>query len=144
RILVPDVHHGDPPGDADLIRRQAHALGRAHRLEQIVDEPADFVIDFRDRGRLLPQHGRAEDVERANRHAGLASTAAVRLVMLATALRVITNFASPLRIVTSSSLMCTTSPMMPLEVTMRSPRWSDASSCLCCSAWRRCGRISRK
>jgi hypothetical protein len=55
----------------------------------------------------------------ANRHAGLASAAtAVRLVMLVTPLRRMTNFASPLRIVTSSSLIWTTSPTMPLEVTI--------------------------
>src|SRR6266566_1404278 len=47
-------------------------------------------------------------------------------------------------IVTSSAFRCTTSPMMPPEVTMRSPRCSDASSWRCRSCCRRWGRISMK
>src|SRR5438034_242823 len=58
--------------------------------------------------------------------------------------RLIVQRDSPLFTVTSSSFRCTTSPMMPPEVTMRSPRCSDASSCRCRSCCRRCGRISMK
>ena len=53
----------------------------------------------------------------ADGRAGLASTAAGRLRMLATLLRITTSRDSPDRIVTSLSFKWITSPMIPPEVT---------------------------
>ena len=55
RIFLAHVHHGHALRDADLVRGEADALGGAHRLEQIVHEPADVVIHRANRGRLLSQ-----------------------------------------------------------------------------------------
>src|SRR5712691_10299008 len=142
RGVRPDVDHGDTARYADLIRRQADAFGGAHRLEQVVDQPADLLVHGRDRNRPLTQHRRAKEVEVPDRHADLASAPLFRIVAML--LRITTSLASPLRIVTSFSLRCTTSPMIPPEVTIWSPRCSAASSCLCfCCCWR-WGRINRK
>ena len=116
RGVRPDVHHGDPARDADLIRGQADALGGAHRLEQVVDQPPDLVVHGCHRRRALAQHGGAEEVEVPDGHADLASAPLFRIVAML--LRITTSFASPLRIVTSFSLRCTTSPMIPPEVTI--------------------------
>src|SRR2546425_1439302 len=106
RRLLAHVHHGDAPRDPDLVRRETHPLGRAHRLEQVVHEAPDVVVDRGDRGGLLAQHRRTEHVELQHAHgAGFASTGASRPTMLVMPLRTTTSFDSPLRTVTWSSLM---------------------------------------
>src|SRR4029077_3507696 len=142
RIVFTHVDHGHAPRDADLVRREPDALGRAHRFEQIVHQAAYLVVHGGDVRRALPEHRRAEEVELANGHCDFAST--VRLRMLAMLERCTMRRDSALRIWTSSSFRCTPSPMMPPEVTIRSPRWSDSSSWRCRSCWRRWGRISMK
>src|SRR5712691_4964897 len=142
RVLLAHVHDGDALRDADLVGGEPHAFGGAHRFEQVVHQPPHRVVHAGDRRRTLAQHRRAEQVEAANGHDALASAA--RLTMLAMLPRSTTSLASPLRIVTSLSFRCTTSPTMPPEVTIWSPRCSVSSSFLCSSCWRRCGRRMRK
>src|SRR5207244_12873052 len=100
--------------------------GRPHRVEQVVHELAYRVVDGADGRRALPQHRRAEQVELADGHWDLASIE--RLRMFAMLVRITTTRDSPLFTVTSSSFRCTTSPMMPPEVTILSPRCNEASS----------------
>src|SRR5206468_9570671 len=142
RVLLAHVHDGDALRDADLVGGEAHPLGGAHRLEQIVHQPAHGVVHAGHGGRALAQHRRTEQMEAANRHDTFASAA--RLAIVAMLPRSTTSLASPLRIVTSLSFRCTTSPTMPPEVTTWSPRCNVSSSFLCCSCWRRCGRRMRK
>src|SRR5438045_7319281 len=139
-IVLADVHHRDAARDPDLIGGEADSLGRPHGLEQIVHQLAYRGVHSGDGRRALPQHRRAEQVELADRHGVLASID--RLRMFAMLLRITTTRASPLFTVTSSSFKCTTSPMMPPEVTILSPRCSEPSSWRwrsCCLRW---GRMS--
>src|SRR3989442_6392115 len=53
-------------------RREPNPFGGVHRLEQVVHQPAHGVVHGGNRGGALPQHGRAEQVELADGHCGLA------------------------------------------------------------------------
>src|SRR5882762_8514395 len=141
--ILPHVDDGHAPGDTDLIRRESHPLGGVHRLEQVVHQSTHGVVHRGHGGGALPQDGRAEQVELADGHCGLAASTE-RLTMFAMLARWTIRRDSPLFMVTSSSFRCTTSPMIPPEVTMRSPRCSAASSSRWRSCCRRCGRISMK
>ena len=55
-ILVADVYDRDTSRDADLVGGEPHALGGAHRVEQIVHEPAHFVVHPGVARGLLSQH----------------------------------------------------------------------------------------
>src|SRR5438132_1374372 len=125
-IVLADVHHGHAAGDPDLIGGEPHTLGRPHGVQQVVHQFAYRGVDGGHGRRALPQHGRAEQVEHADRHWGLASID--RLRTFAMLVRTTTTRDSPLFTVTSSSFRCTTSPMMPPEVTILSPRCNEASS----------------
>jgi len=50
------VNHRQLQRQADLLRRQADAVVRVHRLEHAGDEPFDFRRDFFNRRAFLPQH----------------------------------------------------------------------------------------
>src|SRR3989442_14998915 len=93
-------------------RREPNPFGGVHRLEQVVHPPAHGVVHGGNRGGALPQHGRAEQVELADGHCGLAASTE-RFRMFAMLARCTIKRDSPLFTVTSSSFRCTTSPMMP-------------------------------
>ena len=82
RGVLAHIDDGHAAGDADLIRREPNPFGGVHRLEQIVHQPAHGVVNRGDRGGELSQDGRAEQVELADGHCGLA-TSTERLRMFA-------------------------------------------------------------
>src|SRR4029077_5767549 len=142
-VVVADIDHGHALRDPDLIGGEAHAFGRPHGVEQVVHQLAHGGVDGGDGRRALPQHRRAEQVELADRHWGLGEGASIdRLRMFAMLARITTTRDSPLFTVTSSSFRWTTSPMIPPEVTILSPRCSEASSWRWRSCCLRCGRMS--
>src|SRR5262245_770787 len=55
-IVVADVHDRDTSRHADLVRGEPDSFGGAHRLEQIVYQPAHLVVHRGDAGGLLSQH----------------------------------------------------------------------------------------
>src|SRR3989442_14172861 len=89
-------------------RREPNPFGGVHRLEQVVHQPAHGVVHGGNRGGALPQHGRAEQVELADGHCGLAASTE-RFRMFATLGRWRINGHSPAFPVTSSSFTCTSS-----------------------------------
>jgi hypothetical protein len=67
-VLLGHVEDDDAQGLADLRRRQPDPRGGVHRLEHVVHEAADPVVDGDDRPRLglQPRIGRDEDFEQSH------------------------------------------------------------------------------
>jgi hypothetical protein len=114
-FLFLGLHHRDPTRDPDLIRRQADALSGVHGLEEVVHELAHLVVDRRDLGASLPQHGRTQQVERQQTHPAAPGAGALSPTRMMRA-RSITSVALPLSIVTRSSFTSFTFPMIPPAV----------------------------
>ena len=55
--ILSDVYDSDTLGDTHLIRREANAFRRPHRLEQVVHELSDSRVRRRHRLGTLAQHG---------------------------------------------------------------------------------------
>src|SRR5881394_798959 len=133
-----------------LRRREANAFRQVHRIEHVLGESAQRVGDLFDRTRVRAQYRIAEDANVENAHVALFGCAGSEVgadeppTIFAIRPRSTTNFDSPDLIVTRSSSrfappsfdvsrICTTSPMMPPDVTISSPRFSalSDSSCFC-------------
>jgi hypothetical protein len=136
------VDHGDAPRHPDLVGREPHAVGRLHRLEQVVHEAAQLVVHPGDVAAPLAQNRRAEQVKRTETHpAGAGALDWPTRTMRA---RSTTTVAVPLSTVTRSSLMSFTLPISPPLVVISSPFLRPASSCSCCFRVCPCGRMIRK
>src|ERR1043166_511659 len=140
--LALDPHHRDPLRDPDLVGREADALRGVHGLEEIVDEAPDVRVDGGHLRAALAEHRGAEEVEIEQRHdqAGGETCSPTRTIRA----RSTRSVEPPLSMVTRSSLMSLTFPMIPPEVVISSPflSWERISLCFL-RAWD-WGRISRK
>ncbi len=56
RVVFAGVHHRDAVGGPDLVGGEAHALSRPHRVEQVVHQSTDAVVERFDLGSPLAQH----------------------------------------------------------------------------------------
>src|ERR1043166_5585227 len=140
--LALDPHHRDPLRDPDLVGREADALRDVHGLEEVVDEAPDVRIDGGHLRAALAEHRGAEEVEVEQRHdQAVGKTSSPPGT---TGPRSTRSVEPPLSMVTRSSLMSLTFPMIPPEVVISSPflSWERISLCFL-RAWD-WGRISRK
>jgi hypothetical protein len=62
------VDHRDPPRQPDLVRGQTDPTGCVHRLEHVVDDPPNLVVDLGHLGAPLAKHGGAEEVKLEQAH----------------------------------------------------------------------------
>jgi hypothetical protein len=67
-VVFLGLHDGDPSSESNLIRREADAIVRVHRVEEITHELADVVIDGPDGIRAIPKEGRAQQLDRTDGH----------------------------------------------------------------------------
>src|SRR5688572_20778617 len=152
--IVVDVDDRDTLEASDLWCGEADSLGRAHRVEHVLDKLPQVLGDHADRSCLSAQHWRPQDVDLQQAHA-VAPTVpepATRVMPR----RSTTTRDSPDLMVTRSSidfafasspaasLMCTTSPTSPPAVTTLSPLRRLRSRSSCCRRCFCCGRIMRK
>src|SRR5690606_4772710 len=127
---------------ADLVGGEADPHRHVHRLEHVGDERAQGIVEDADLRGMLPQHRRAEQVDREDGHQTMPGVAWSPTRMIRC--RSTTSCALPHSKVTRWSLMSFTLPTRPPEVVISSPFLSAARiSAAFFRAWP-CGRMIRK
>src|SRR5581483_8741958 len=72
--LVGAVVHEHPQIHADLVGRQAHAVGGFHGLEHVLDQGAELVVERLDGAARVVQHRVADDTDGAYGHGAYLTT----------------------------------------------------------------------